>query len=83
MITNGNALIGTRSCGDGDPSRVIAQAIHFGIIGRVNRQGVPSSIREELKHRAKAGETACELVLEWLDDLLLIDLEAAEQQLSF
>lgn len=83
MITHENALPRTRSRSSEDPSSVIAEAIRLGIVGRVDRRGVPSSVREELKRRANEGETVCELVLEWLDDLLLIDLEAAEKQLRF
>ncbi|UYQ72487.1 hypothetical protein OF122_01470 [Pelagibacterium flavum] len=63
-----------------DTSDLIANAIRFGIIGRVNRQGVPATVRNGLRINATSGELACALVLEWLDDLLLADLEAAERR---
>lgn len=60
-----------------DPAVLIGLAIRFGVIGRVSRQGVPAAVREDLRHHAQAGEPACAMVLDWLDDLLLADIETA------
>ncbi|WP_189424462.1 hypothetical protein [Devosia pacifica] len=59
-----------------DPAAMVALGIRFGIMGRVSRQGVPAPVREGLRHHARNGEPACALVLDWLDGLLLSDLEA-------
>lgn len=58
-----------------DPGAVIGLAISYGIRGRVSREGVPPSVRENLRRLAQAGEPACAMVLDWLDDMLLADLE--------
>lgn len=59
-----------------DPAVLIALAVRFGIMGRVCRQGVPANVREGLRHHASLGEPACTMVLGWLDDLVLSDLDA-------
>lgn len=60
-----------------DPAVLVGLAIRFGVMGRVSRQGVPPAVREGLRHYADSGEAACSMVLTWLDDLLLADIEEA------
>lgn len=60
-----------------DPAVLVCLAIRLGVAGRVRREGIPGALRERLRAHAKAGEPACALILEWLDRLLIEDLEAA------
>lgn len=60
-----------------DPAVLVCLAIRLGVAGRVRREGIPGALRERLRAHAKAGEPACALILDWLDRLLIEDLEAA------
>lgn len=60
-----------------DPAVLIGLAIRFGVMGQVSRRGVPPAVREGLRRYADAGEPACAMVLDWLDGLLLADIEDA------
>lgn len=61
-----------------DPAVVVALGIRFGLMGRSTGQGIPASVRDGLRHHASQGEPACQLVLGWLDDMLLAEIEALE-----
>lgn len=61
-----------------DPAVMVALGIRFGLIGRARRQGIPASVRDGLRHHASQGEPACQLVLGWLDDMVLAEIEALE-----
>lgn len=62
-----------------DPAIVVAMAVRCGLMGRVSRQGIPEIVRNGLRHHASQGEPACQLVLDWLDGLILSDMETAER----
>tara|TARA_A100001391_G_scaffold145276_1_gene102882 strand:+ start:10670 stop:10996 length:327 start_codon:yes stop_codon:yes gene_type:complete len=63
----------------GDPAIVVATAVRCGVMGRVSRQGIPEVVRNGLRHHASQDEPACQLVLDWLDGLMLSDIEKAER----
>ena len=65
-----------------DPGALIGLAIRFGVMGRVSREGVPPMVREGLRYYAQMGELACAMILDWLDDLLLADLETVARTAS-
>lgn len=56
-------------------AELIATAVRLGVSGEVDKTGVPASLRRALREKAAQGEPAAQLVLDWLDRLLLSRLD--------
>lgn len=54
-----------------DPAAIIGLAVRMGLMGQVDRTGLPSELRDALRNLAADGEPAAAVVLEWLDGVLL------------
>jgi len=65
-----------KTFGEPDPAAITA-AIRHGVMGEVDRTGVPAALREALRRQAAEGEPAAQMVLDWLDRLLLAKLDTA------
>lgn len=57
-----------------DPAAIIAMAVRMGLMGQVDRTGLPAALRDALRDLANQGEPAAEMVLDWLDRVLLSKL---------
>lgn len=54
-----------------DPAAIVGLAVRMGLMGQVDRTGLPAPLREALRDLADEGEPAAVMVLEWLDRVLL------------
>ncbi|WMT89351.1 hypothetical protein [Pelagibacterium sp. H642] len=59
-----------------DPAAIIAMAVRMGLMGQVDRTGLPAALRDALRDLAEQGEPAAEMVLDWLDRVLLSKLSS-------
>lgn len=74
----GNISMGTidpENPGD-DPAAIIALAVRMGLMGQVDRTGLPAALRDALRDLAQQGEPAALMVLDWLDRVLLSKLSS-------
>jgi hypothetical protein len=63
-----------RMKGFGDPAATVGLVIHFARMSLANRCAIPPVLIELLAQQVEAGDAACIMVAEWLDDLGLAEV---------